>query len=191
MATDDGEERTQARFDALWAAGDRDEAAALVVRRWAERLKRYALRWKLTPPDAEEVVYWAFFRVLRKHESSRYQSLMPVLYKAVKHLALNHRRSRQLHGAAKLDATHDLPDQEESLESILASGEVRRSLRRAVAALPETHRKIMELRYYGEPCLPVNGIAAALHMRQRTVEKKLKEGHDRLRRALAREEKRS
>lgn len=70
MAKDDNNDRTQARFDDLWAQGDREAATALVVQAWAAALKRYAERRGLTPPDAEEVVFWAFFRVLRMHERS-------------------------------------------------------------------------------------------------------------------------
>jgi RNA polymerase sigma factor (sigma-70 family) len=189
MASEEHDDPIQVQSDALWRQGDRNAATTLVVEHWAEALKRYALRRGLAPPDAEEVVFTSLFQVLQRHGGGHYQQLKPVLYRTVKNLAFNRKRDGLRHRTAKLeDSAGELADPVDSLEADWVSLEERGRLRRAVDRLGDPFRRIIELRYYADPPLPINEIATVLGMKKRTVEKKLQMSHELLQRALVRED---
>jgi RNA polymerase sigma-70 factor, ECF subfamily len=132
--------------DALIAAAARGDRTAfdVLVQRHMARAWRIALRVTGNHADAEDAVQDAFvsaLRALNGFESGR--PFAPWLARIVLNRALNLRRSETLRACEALP--HGLVAPGVSPLEAAERAELRAELRRAIAALPEPRRRIVEL----------------------------------------------
>lgn len=163
-------------------AGDRD-AFRLLVEREQGTVFRACLRVLGRPHDAEDVAQESFVIAYRSLAGYRGEGpLAGWLVRIATRQAF--RRLGQRRPTAGLDEATELPMHahgSDPLAAILA-GERERTVRLAVAALPDPYRETVALRFFGD--MPLEEIAAATRRPLNTVKTHLRRGLERLRREM-------
>jgi len=150
--------------------GGDEKAARDLLERYHRPLYGTLLRLTRNPADAEELFQETFLRAFRAgagfDPSRRFK---PWLFAIAVNLARD-RASRKSHRATpELRAPEDLPECTERRTERVWN--LRFDLERALAALPEHHRRILELRYFAGMEEPE--IAAAVDVPRGTVKSRL------------------
>lgn len=162
-------------------AGDADAYGALVSR-YMRRAFSVAYRILEHRQDAEDVVQDSFMRALdRIDQLDRGRPFRPWLLRIVVNQSLNFRRGRALRTTSELPddarSTADAPDRQ------AANSELRANITRALAALPEKQRTIVQLTELEG--MSSSEVGAILNMADGTVRWHLHEARKALRQALA------
>jgi len=163
-------------------AGDRD-AFRLVVEREQGSVFRACLRILGRRHDAEDVAQESFVIAYRSLATFRGDGpLGGWLVRIATRQA--YRRLGQRRPVAPIDDAMDLSAATRETDPVAAllSGERERSVRLAVAALPEPYRETVALRFFGD--LALEQIAATTNRPLNTVKTHLRRGLERLRREM-------
>ena len=159
--------------------GDEEAFAVLVHRHqaWAWSL---ALRFLGERQNAEDVVQEAFLRLLQA--APRYRpraAFRTYFYRIITRLCLDQaRKKRSIFSADLPDAPHPGPDPSDSI----LQQEISAAVRAALDRLPANQRMAVVLRYYEE--LDYRGIAEALQISTKAVERLLARARERLRASI-------
>jgi len=129
--------------------------------RHARALVLYARQWGGTFGDAEDVVQEAFVKMIRKGVQP--EDPTAYLFAAVRHAALDHRRSAARRRARERTAMQHRP----WFEGMPTAGEERESLQVALLALPESQREVVVMKIWGE--LTFEAIGRVLSVSSNTV----------------------
>lgn len=133
----------------------------------APRLLLYARQWSPTQTDAEDIVQLAFVRWWQ-HNPGADRSHIPLLYAAVRTIALDTRRSDERRLRRETAADVALPSEDAPhFDPPVESRETARLLERAIAKLPPEQREVLTLRIWGD--LTFAEIAAATGISINTV----------------------
>lgn len=142
-------------------AGDAAALEALMARH-ASRVYRIAYSITRNEADAEEVTQDVFLAIVRKGESFEGRSAVSTwLYRVTTNAALNKRRGKRRESEVSLeehlptfeadghrtgDRSYLLADWSQAPDDALLAGETRRTLERALDALPARYRAVLVLR---------------------------------------------
>ncbi len=172
-------------------SGDAGAFEAL-VHACERRVYNLALRYSNNHADAMDISQEVFLRVLRSVDKFKGEcSVETWVYRIAVNLSIDHTRRRTRRGELSLtvgedeetETQHDLPDDTYAPEPAYDRTELRESVARAVAALPEEHRKILVLR-------DIDGftyaqISEILNLEEGTVKSRLFRARARLRETLS------
>ncbi len=163
--------------------GDRD-AFRLVVDRYSRVVFRLSLSFLRDREAAEEAAQEIFLRAFRSlRRFNRDKPLLPWLYAiAVNHLRTAHRRMTGQRERTAGDSERLPAAPETDPQHIAVAEDDRRSVRRAVAALPPSLREPVILYYFEE--LSVEAISSILGIGAENVKSRLFRARRRLRQAL-------
>ncbi len=163
-------------------SGDRD-AFRLLVEREQGTVYRACLRILGRPHDAEDVAQESFVIAYRSLAGYRGEGpLAGWLVRIATRLA--YRRLGQRRPTAPIDEVAEIPLRApggDPMAAVLA-GERERTVRLAVAALPDPYRETVALRFFGE--LSLEEIATTTRRPVNTVKTHLRRGLERLRREM-------
>lgn len=171
-------------------AGD-DEAYEQLVTRYADLAFRTAVVLTGSAADAEEAAQDAF---LAAHRALvRFQTglaFRPWLLRIVANAARNRRRAqaRRARHELSLATATGAGDSAPSPEAAVQTAEERRALLRAVAALDDAHRTVIQCRFFLE--LDVADTAAVVGCAEGTVKSRLSRALSRLRAQITTEQER-
>lgn len=166
-------------------SGDRD-AFRLLVEREQGTVFRTCLRVLGRPHDAEDVAQESFVIAYRSLAGYRGEGpLAGWLVRIATRQAF--RRLGQRRPTTDLDEASAVPTPVSGSDPVAAvlAGERERTVRLAVAALPEPYRETVALRFFGDMAL--EEIAASTHRPLNTVKTHLRRGLERLRREMGME----
>jgi RNA polymerase sigma-70 factor (ECF subfamily) len=162
--------------------GDRD-AFRLLVEREQGTVYRACLRILGRPHDAEDVAQESFVIAYRSLAGFRGEGpLAGWLVRIATRQA--YRRLGQRRQTTPIDDIADLPLQAPGADPVAAllAGERERTVRLAVAALPDPYRETVALRFFGD--LSLDEIAVTTRRPLNTVKTHLRRGLERLRQAM-------
>jgi RNA polymerase sigma-70 factor (ECF subfamily) len=164
-------------------AGDRD-AFRVLVEREQGTVYRACLRILGRPHDAEDVAQESFVTAYRSLAGYRGEGpLAGWVVRIATRLA--YRRLGQRRPSASIDDAAELPMHAPAGDPMTAllAGERERTVRLAVAALPDPYRETVALRFFGE--LSLDEIASTTRRPVNTVKTHLRRGLERLRREMS------
>jgi RNA polymerase sigma-70 factor (ECF subfamily) len=166
------------------AQGD-EEAFRLLVQRWERPILVFLERMLVSREEAEDAGQETFLRVFA--EARRYRAegqFRSWIFRIAGNLARSRlRRRRVLHWIRLEPQVVDPPDPAEGADRALERNESRRSVRAALARLPDRQREAILLRRYEN--LSYREIAAAMGVTVPAVESLLQRGMAALRKDLA------
>jgi RNA polymerase sigma factor (sigma-70 family) len=154
----------------------RSNNAALLqglYRRDLRLLRTFVRRIVRSPSDAEDVVQDAFLRVWRAMELGNVRAPRAVLFKAARHLALNHVRSPRNHGTEIAPAAEPA-NGERTAEEQMILDEDHQACRQAFDRLPYHCRETLALRVLDE--FSYKDISEKLGVSVSTLEKRFIRG---------------
>ena len=149
--------------------GHREEYA-LLVRRYQERLFRFALGMVADPDTAADLVQDSFIKAYTDLDSCKDPGRVGAwLFSIVRNRCRDHLKSPRTHAVAR-DALPALVSMEAGPEEQTASGELRASVQAALASLPEPQREAFLLKHleghsYEEMANQLGTSVSALKMR--------------------------
>ncbi len=194
MQTSSAEEDPGALWMLAYQAGD-EAAFDALVRSYSGRVYALLTRFLGAVPGREDMVQEVFLRVVRARRryepSARFSTW---LYRIAFNLCVNERERAAHRAALSIDAAPDVEGaagamarelaDERALEpsETLATGDVVRAVRRAIAALPETQRMALILAKYHE--LPYAEIGVVLGSSEKAVKSLIHRARETLRERL-------
>jgi len=177
-------------LNALLAARGDDEALALLVRTYHDRVYRFGVRVCRDRFDAEDAVQEAFGKLARRPEVVRDPSALSWLMTVVRHACRRmlrpfSRERRALGERSSSDSElDDAPSEQFDPEQALARWELVRAVHAAIAALDRPSREVLVMRdLEGQSG---NETCSALGLELATMKTRLHRARSELRRALAR-----
>lgn len=130
------------------ARGD-DEALALLVREYHDRVYRFGVRVCRDGHDAEDAVQDAFTKLARRHDVVQNQGVLSWLFTVVRHTCMRmlrpFARARKALGE-RVDDEEDVASDTLDPESALERWRLVRAVHAAIAQLQQTHREVLVLR---------------------------------------------
>jgi RNA polymerase sigma-70 factor, ECF subfamily len=160
--------------------GDLDAFEQIVLRH-QKTAWRIAYRFLGDAAEAEDVAQDAFLKLLAA--APRYRvtaSFRTFFYRIVSRLCIDRARKMK---PIYLDAVPDTPDPQPHAGARMASEERAASIRRVLNDLPQNQRMAVILRHYEE--LDYRAIAASMGITEKSVERLLARGRERMRESLA------
>lgn len=169
------------------AAGPDDAWFDELYRQSSRRVLGLCLRMLGSREEAEDAAAEAFLkahRALDRYDRGRpFASWILTIASRVCLDRLRRRRLERRLFAAPVEDPAEPPVRADGQLNRLLAGERRRSVRRAIAELPERYRQVLVMRYYGE--LAYQEIAGLLDLERNHVAVLIHRAKQRLRRALA------
>jgi RNA polymerase sigma-70 factor, ECF subfamily len=177
------------------ARGD-DEALALLVRQYHDRVYRFGLRVCRDGYDADDAMQEAFTKLSQRPDVVRHASALSWLMSVVKHACMRMlrgliRERRSL--GERIEDTDNIASQEDDPSRILERRQLVDAVRSAIAGLDHSYREVLVMRDLeglssAETCLVLGRESATMKTRLHRARNKLRAALERSDHAVGHEE---